>query len=171
MIGQGTYVGTRQGALIAHASRFVRFGVVGGIGAVINMAILYLLVHYGGWNHMAAAVVATETAILSNFVLNDRWTFRDALPGIRWGGRLLRYNAIACGGALISLGVLAALTLGAGMHYLVANAIAIGAGTIWNYVINSRITWNLTHLGARSPRHDRAESPEQIEPRAVGVTD
>src|SRR5690349_21741892 len=64
MIGQGTYAGTRQGALIAHASRFVRFGVVGGVGAVINMVILYLLVHYGGWNHMAAAVVATETAIL-----------------------------------------------------------------------------------------------------------
>jgi dolichol-phosphate mannosyltransferase len=170
MIRQNTYIGARQAALIAHALRFTRFGVVGGVGAVVNMAILYLLVHYGGWNHMAAAVVATEAAILSNFAMNDRWTFRDSLSSISWVGRMVRYNAIACGGAAISLGVLAALTLGVGMHYLVANVLAIGAGTIWNYVVNSRITWNLTHLGAS---HEMAaDQPlEHMETKAVSAAD
>jgi dolichol-phosphate mannosyltransferase len=170
MIRQNTYIGTRQAALIAHGLRFTRFGVVGGIGAVVNMAILYLLVHYGGWNHMAAAVVATEAAILSNFAMNDRWTFRDSLSSISWVGRMVRYNAIACGGAAISLAVLAALTLGSGMHYLAANVVAIGAGTIWNYVVNSRLTWNLTHLGASSPVESH-EHHEQIETAAVGASD
>ncbi|MDB5077599.1 MAG: dolichyl-phosphate beta-D-mannosyltransferase [Chloroflexi bacterium] len=170
MIRQNLYTGSKQAGLIAHALRFTRFGVVGGVGAVVNMAILYLLVHYGGWNHMAAAVVATETAILSNFAMNDRWTFRDSLSSISWSGRLVRYNAIACGGAAISLGVLAALTLGAGMHYLAANVVAIGAGTIWNYVVNSRVTWNLTHLGAG---HQMAvdEPLEHVEANAVSAAD
>ena len=138
----------------AHARRFIRFGMVGGVGAVINMGILYLLVQHGGWNHMAAAVIATEMAILSNFVLNDRWTFRDVSSRHTWAVRMCRYNAIAAGGALISLAMLAILTFGAGMHYLVANLLAIAAGTIWNYVVNSRLTWTLTHLAAGHQHHD-----------------
>jgi dolichol-phosphate mannosyltransferase len=160
--------------LIAHARRFTRFGVVGGIGAVLNMAILYLLVHYGGWNHMLAATVATEAAILSNFAMNDHWTFRDARSRYSGVSRMIRYNAIAAGGAVISLGVLAALTYGAGMHYMLANVLAIGAGTVWNYVVNSRHTWSLPHL---AEAHDSAASHEpgayreQVERQPVGVSD
>ena len=147
-----------QRALGDHARRFARFGLVGAVGAVVNMAILYLLVQHGGWNHMPAAVVATEIAILSNFVLNDCWTFRDVASPYTWLARLLRYNAIAGGGALISLVVLAVLTLAAGMQYLLANLVAIGAGTVWNYAINSRLTWTITHLAERHAREfERAE--------------
>lgn len=159
---------------LAHARRFTRFGVVGGAGAVVNMTILYLLVHYGGWNHMTAAIVATEAAILSNFVMNDRWTFRDVPSRFSWPNRIARYNAIAGGGALISLAVLAVLTLGLGMHYLVANLVAIGAGTIWNYVVNSRMTWTITHLGVTiehivHPEH--ATGAELADPQPIGAAD
>ena len=147
----------------AHAHRFVRFGVVGGIGAVLNMCVLYLLVQHGGWNHMVAAVIATELAILCNFALNDRWTFRDVTSCHSWTVRLCRYNAIAAGGALISLAMLAILTFGLGMHYLVANLVAIAAGTLWNYVVNSRLTWTLTHLAANHQQHDMQQ--------AVGLPD
>jgi putative flippase GtrA len=157
MIGQRTAATPLLPGLLAHAPRFARFGVVGAIGAVVNMAILYLLVDHGGWNHMAAAVIATETAILSNFALNDRWTFRDASSPHNWVVRMFRYNAIAGGGALISLGMLALLTFGFGIHYLIANLIAIAAGTIWNYVVNSRLTWTLTHLAAK--HHETHQAP------------
>ncbi len=169
MIGEQTATSPSQPGLLAHAHRFARFGVVGGIGAVVNMGILYLLVQLGGWNHMLAAVVATETAILSNFAMNDRWTFRDAHSRYNWVVRMLRYNAIAGGGALISLSMLAVLTLGIGMHYLIANLIAIGTGTIWNYVVNSRLTWTLTHLAVR---HEHAARHERVEVhQAIGIPD
>ena len=169
MIGEHTATTSSHLGLLAHAHRFARFGVVGGIGAVVNMGILYMLVQHGGWNHMVAAVIATEAAILSNFAMNDRWTFRDAHSRYNWVVRMLRYNAIAGGGALISLGVLAALTLGVGIHYLVANLIAIGAGTIWNYVVNSRLTWTLTHL---TGIHEQAVRIEHAEVhQAIGVPD
>ncbi len=163
MIGRKAVTAILPPTLLAHAHRFLRFGVVGGIGAVVNMVILYLLVAHGGWNHMAAAVIATETAILSNFALNDRWTFRDVTSPHGWVARMFRYNLIAGGGALISLGMLAVLTLGLGIHYLIANLIAIGAGTIWNYVVNARLTWTLTHLAAR---HQHQEIQQ-----AIGVPD
>jgi hypothetical protein len=53
---------------------------------------------------------------------------------------------------------------------LLANLIAIGAGTIWNYVVNSRLTWNLTHLAAHLPHHHH-EHVEHIEKAAVGAPD
>lgn len=150
----GPYMRRQPGAmnLRSHALRFIRFGIVGGVGAVVNTVVLYLLVHYGGWNHLVAGSVATEVAILSNFVMNDRWTFRDTGTTCLWVSRALRYHAIALAGALISLGILAALTMTVDMHYLVANLLGIGAGTVWNYTLNSRLTWAVTHIGV-SPNH------------------
>jgi len=112
------------------------------------MSVLALLVSAAGWAPVAAAVVATEVAILNNFLWNDRWTFRDRCAGTGWPQRLLRYNGITLGGLAISVGVLAALLHFFRMHYLVANLVAIGAGVLWNYSVNSWLTW----VGDRGPQ-------------------
>ncbi len=133
---------TRARRLIrAHARRFVRFGLVGGTGVLVNLAVLVLLVELFGLAPLLAAAVATETAILSNFALNDAWTFRDARSGSRWHVRAARYNIYALGGLAISLAVLVVLTGWLGMHYLAANLVAIGVATSWIYVTNARWTW------------------------------
>jgi dolichol-phosphate mannosyltransferase len=143
-------VGLRSGcALVAgwcrsvgvRAPRFIRFGVVGCLGTLVNMIILYLLVHYGGWNQLAAAVVATEGAIGFNFVMNDSWTFRQPVRRHSWISRAWRYNIIAISGAAISLTVLCVLTYIGDVHYLVANLTGIAAATVWNYFLNMSLTW------------------------------
>ncbi len=128
-------------AVHLNGRRFVRFGLVGGVGAVLNTALLYLLVHFGRWSYVPAAAVATETAILSNFVLNDRWTFHDARGRSPWPRRVARYNVVALGGLVVSLVALALLTATLHLHYLVANLMAIGVATLWNYTVNARFTW------------------------------
>lgn len=115
--------------------------MVGGSGVVVNMSVLALLVSAAGWAPVPAAVVATELAILNNFLWNDRWTFRDRRTGTRWYKRLLRYNSITLGGLAISVGVLAGLLHFFHWHYLAANLCAIGAGVLWNYSVNSWLTW------------------------------
>ncbi len=127
--------------LTTHGCRFVRFGLVGGMGAVLNTALLYLLVHFGRWAYVPAAAVATEAAILGNFALNDRWTFHDARGRSPWPRRMARYNVVALGGLVVSLVVLALLTAMFHLHYLVANLMSIGAATLWNYTVNARFTW------------------------------
>jgi len=129
------------GRIAAHAQCLVRFGLVGASGVVINTALLYLLIEVGGLNHLVAAVFATEVAILSNFALNDRWTFRDSKPAASVVRRAFRYNLIALGGLAISIAVLAALTLFAGFNYLFANLFAIGAATLWNYAASRSWNW------------------------------
>jgi dolichol-phosphate mannosyltransferase len=86
------------------ASRFFKFCVVGGTGVIVDMAILYLL---SDPNTLAlgltrSKIVAAETAIVSNFLLNDAWTFGDRTlhaPGVKAKlRRFLGFNAICAAG-------------------------------------------------------------------------
>ena len=126
-----------------HAGRFLRFGLVGGSGVLVNNAILLALVEGLKVPPVPAAVVATECAIVSNFLLNDRWTFADLRPRTArsWPKRFASYNLLTLGGLVLSVGVLALLHGVAGLHYLLANIIGIAVGTLWNYGSNHQWTW------------------------------
>jgi dolichol-phosphate mannosyltransferase len=143
-----------------HAGRFLRFGLVGGSGVVVNNAILLGLVEGLGLAPVPAAVVATECAIVSNFLLNDRWTFADARRsgGRSWPRRFASYNLLTLGGLVLNVGVLAALHGLAGVHYLVANVVGIAAGTLWNYGSNHQWTWSRRPRG-RGPADGTSRPP------------
>src|SRR5689334_15014078 len=127
--------------LFRRFARPLRFGVVGASGIVVNSAILWVLVRELHLALTLGSLIATETATLSNFVLNDRWTFRGASerPPL---GRLLRFNGVALGGMAITAAALTALTSYSQLHLLAANLLAVAAATAWNYVVNSRWTWS-----------------------------
>ena len=127
---------------VDHGRRLLRFALVGASGVAVNMGVLAMLVEVAGLPHLIAAALATEVAILSNFGLNDRWTFGDARSCASWPQRAWRYNLVAAGGLLVSIGVTALLTQGVGWHYAVANLGGIGAGFAWNYAVNVRVTWS-----------------------------
>jgi putative flippase GtrA len=52
----------------------------------------------------------------------------------------------------VNTGVLALVVAVSGLHYLVANLIAIGAAMTWNFAANARWTWLRTQ---DSPAHTR----------------
>src|SRR6202011_60421 len=60
--------------------QLVRFGLVGGLGFAVNLAVYALCVHVIGIDYHAAAVVAWLVAVAKNFILNRHWTF-DASHG------------------------------------------------------------------------------------------
>jgi putative flippase GtrA len=122
-------------------ARPIRFGLVGLSGAIVNSGVLWGLVWGMGLPVLLASVLATEAAILSNFLLNDRWTFRTAARQGRLVRRLVRFNGVALGGMAITAAVLAALTAHGHLPLLFANLLAVGAAMAWNYVVNSRWTW------------------------------
>ena len=130
-----------------HFGRFARFGIVGGSGVLVNNAVLLVLVEGLRLPPVAAAVVATECAIVTNFLLNDRWTFADVHRSTTrsWPRRFASYKLLTLGGLVLSVGVLALLHRVAGVHYLVANVVGIGAGTLWNYGSNHQWTWSRRH--------------------------
>jgi dolichol-phosphate mannosyltransferase len=124
-----------------------KFGLIGLSGVLINTAVLWVLVHQAHVALLPASALATETAILSNFLLNDCWTFAaNSRHEPRWQ-RLLRFNGVALGGMVITMAVLSALVSLLPVGIVLANLAAVGCATVWNYTINSRWTW-----AARSSR-------------------
>ena len=51
------------------------------IGAVLQLAILYLLVQSGGMKYEFSLILAVAIASMSNFLLNKKWTFREKVWG------------------------------------------------------------------------------------------
>ena len=52
------------------------FAVIGGFGAVVNVAIVWALTHLGV-DYILAAIVAAEVTIIGNFLLQERFVFHD----------------------------------------------------------------------------------------------
>jgi dolichol-phosphate mannosyltransferase len=117
------------------------FCVVGGSGVLINTGLLLLLSRVAGLRLELASPLAIEGAILWNYALNDRWTFRRRAAQGSSAGRLLRFHLVSAASALINYGLLLVLVRTAGMRDLAANLIGIAVGTFINYGANSLWTW------------------------------
>lgn len=124
--------------------RVFKFGIVGITGIVVNQGVLIALKEGAGFPIPVASVIAIELAILNNFLWNDLWTFRSAggeqkLTG-RWH-RLLSFEVVSIGGAVINFAILNGLVLLIAMDYRIANIIGILIGFVWNFMVNRRFTW------------------------------
>ena len=121
--------------------RLARFACVGLIGVGVNNTLLWLLTERAHVYYLLSSALATEVAILSNFTLNYVWTFaalRDAEPVL---AKLAKFNQVALGGLLLTVSVLFVLTHFFGLHYLIANLLAVGSGAAWNYTISRHWVW------------------------------
>ena len=128
--------------------RFLRFGIVGGSGVLVNQATLYLLHDPTklGLPLLWSAAAAWQIAVINNFAWNEGWTFADRVGGAVGAkgrpGRFLKFELICLVGLAISLVVLHFCTDRLHIHYLVANLIAIGISTAWNFLVNLRFNWS-----------------------------
>jgi dolichol-phosphate mannosyltransferase len=68
--------------------RVSSFAVVGALGAIVNLVLVWLLSTWG-LNYLLAALLAAEVTIIGNFLLQERFVFRDMITGA--GGRLRRF--------------------------------------------------------------------------------
>jgi len=123
--------------------RFLKFCLVGGSGVLVNEGGLWLLTHFAGWPYQISSLVGIEASIISNFALNDAFTFADRRQrkGRSWLARLLRFNLFCAMGAGIQYGLLLFFTEVCGIDYLISNLIGIAVATLWNYIVNSLWTW------------------------------
>ena len=114
--------------------QLVRFGVVGGMGFVVNLVVYALLVHYAKIDYRAANVVAWLVAVVNNFVLNRHWTF-DARAG-RAHFQAMRFFVVSLAAEGFSLLLLTGLVEGAGVAKLPDQALAVAASMPLNFLGN-----------------------------------
>ncbi len=133
--------------------RFLKFGLIGLSGVVVNSGMLWLLVNLEFLPFYLCSFIAIETSIMTNFLLNDMWTWADRRRG-RKLVRLLKYNlTTAFSSIFINMTVLLFLKEWAGVPYLLANLIGIGFGMLFNFFINH--FWTYGDVKLNLPRRIR----------------
>lgn len=120
--------------------RFLKYCTVGLSGVLVNEGFLWLFTEIIGLFYLVSSVIGIELSIVSNFVWNELWTFRDRRFGRRFV-RGLKFNSVSIGGLAINITVLYFLVTLFNIHYLVSNLFGIGAATLWNYFVNLKFTW------------------------------
>ncbi|HLD24531.1 MAG TPA: glycosyltransferase family 2 protein [Patescibacteria group bacterium] len=121
---------------------FGKFAVVGTIGFIINTIILEMLVR-SGFHPAIGSALGAECAIISNFTLNNNWTFRGRkISGLKMIPKFLQFNATSFGALLIQSGTVALGTLLFGREiYRWFYLLGVGIGMLWNYLMYSRVIW------------------------------
>ena len=122
--------------------RFLKFCAVGGVGAVLNLVVLYSLTELGVF-YLISGLLGIEAGLLSNFFLNRSWTFKDRQGrGLSYVlTALYRDHAVRFVGIVLNLLILWILTSFFGLYYLLSQLIGIGVAMLWNYGGNQWWTW------------------------------
>lgn len=119
---------------------FGKFAIVGISGIVVNQGLLTLLVETGLGIEIAG-IIAIEISIITNFFLNNYWTWNQkGKPGFL--KRLLKYHLVTAVSGGINYVILLLLT-SYGLHYFISNLIGIGIGTVINFFLNHFWTFKI----------------------------
>jgi dolichol-phosphate mannosyltransferase len=144
---------------VPSAGRFWKFALVGASGVLVNNLTLITLVEYFDANKVIAWMFAVGLSILSNFLLNNAFTWRD----VRHSSRIhfLLRGALAYPVAIMGIGAnfavyypLLKYVSDAFPYYVLFNLLGIAAGTAVNFLLSSRLVF-------------RPPAPENLDPDAA----
>ncbi len=124
--------------------KFLKFGTVGFTGYIINAVLLQVVANttHVEW---LAWLVSTEFAIISNFTLNNIWTFKsEKITGI-WMlvKKFLQFNFTSAGALLIQVvaGTVGTSIVGASRRQLLLPFIIVFLVLPYNWIMYNKVIW------------------------------
>ena len=137
------------GRLSPGQQRFIRFGVVGASGVAVNLAFMALGLRLfegfaAGVRDSLASGLGIGVSVLSNFILNDAWTWGDRAKGGRKRDWLLRLTAYGVGsgvGAGLQFATSFGLRTALSLHVYLAQILGILLGMVMNFFISNRVVF------------------------------
>ena len=125
-----------------YSEDFIRYCLVGLVGMLVNIGAYLLLNRYFQIPLQAASLIAIEISIVSNFLLNNYWTFKTRPQKLSMIRRMLNFHiAAGISGLLFYYLFFLLLTTVLGINDVLSILLATTTGTISNYTINSLWTW------------------------------
>ena len=123
--------------------RFLKYALVGFTGLIVSNLILFLSLRYIGLSTAKSVAASIEVSIVTNFFLNNYWTFKEnklkgAWPLLRG---IVTFHAICLSGAIINQAIALKFSANNDMNLYLANALGYIVAAVWNYAINVGITW------------------------------
>ena len=122
--------------------RFFVFALVGGLGLVVHLALLWLCLNPMQLNFELSQATATGVAIIGNFTLNNWLTYHDRrLTGWRFVRGLFSFALICSFGAVANVGIATLLFTQQHSPWWVSGIAGAAMSSVWNYALTSTLTW------------------------------
>ena len=140
--------------------RMSRFAAVGALGTILNLLLMWLLLRETSLHYLPAAVIATEVAILHNFVLQERFVFNDLRDNRhRWWTRLLHSMLYNNADTLARLPALAFLVEVLAFPSVLAQGITLAVAFLARFIFVSTVVYR----PRRSPAERLAEDGPPVD--------
>jgi len=114
---------------------FFKFALVGLLGTLINIGVLYLFTEFFGVYYVISAIFAFIIAATSNFFFNKVWTFKERISD-SIAKKYASFFAVSVTALLVNLFFLYLFTEFFGVYYILSQIIAIGISLIINFLGN-----------------------------------
>jgi dolichol-phosphate mannosyltransferase len=123
-------------------AQLARFLMVGGLGILVNLAVLWALVDLASWNYLPAAALSFVAAVTFNFAGNRAFAFRNESRGAgRVASQYAKFFAVSAMSLVVNLAALFVLVDTAHLWYILGQFIAIVAATACNFAGNKLWTF------------------------------
>ena len=128
--------------------KLIKVMVVGAIGTIIQLSFFNLFRSLLALSLSLAQNLSIEIAIVSNFVINNLWTFNDHQFSLKEIKKLVvgffKFNLTSLGSILIQNLVLISGVSLLGRSFFIENGLIIVGiliGLIWNYIMYTKVVW------------------------------
>jgi dolichol-phosphate mannosyltransferase len=140
--------------------RLSSFAVIGAFGALANLAIMAALQAAGVW-YLAAAAIAAIVTIVGNFLLQERFVFRDLRePGRGAWKRFAQSMTFNVSESAIRTTLLWVLVETTVVPSLIVQALLIAIGFILRFIFHSRVVYRMNRTTSISFDLDGVEPQE-----------
>lgn len=120
--------------------QLVKFGLVGGVGYLINLVVFAVLAGPLGVHHIVAAIGAFCVAVTNNFVMNRYWTFEPGEGPAHF--QAARFFTVSLASLGLNIAVLELLVSNQVMGDLAAQAVAVAVAMPFNFLGNKLWTFD-----------------------------
>jgi putative flippase GtrA len=141
--------------------RIIRYGLVGGIGIPIQDAALFLFAQLLVLPLPLAEVCSFLVSNFINFTLNQFFTYREQVKGIRgweWFKRYFKGQLTSLSATLLSILIALGLVYFLHVDKYLANPIGIVVAFIYNFFISNKLVFRPTTAAASSTASEQLET-------------
>ena len=121
--------------------KFIKFGVVGFSGMIVDFGITYLFKEVFKVQKFVANAIGFLTAASSNYIFNRIWTFQSDNPDVAM--EFGKFFFVALIGLGINSLVLWVLNTKFKLNFYFAKLLAIIVTTFWNFIANYLYTFTI----------------------------